>query len=87
MSCPTTVAIAATPTPVALPLTRPVTAPSTVAPGLAVYADTHGTMALVEPEDWNCATAYGADGSGGAVIDKAECTAAFNTFIAWPGIK
>jgi hypothetical protein len=28
-----------------------------------------------------------ADGSGGAVIDKAECTAAFNTFIAWSGTK
>lgn len=28
-----------------------------------------------------------ADGSGGAVIDKAECTAAFDTFIAWSGTK
>jgi len=43
-------------------------------------------MALVEPEGWNCA-AYGADGSGGAEIDKAGCTAAFNTFIAWSGTK
>jgi hypothetical protein len=68
VSCPTTVAIAATPAPVALPSSRPAAVPSAVAARLAVYADTRGTMALVGPKGWSCAAAYGADGSGGVVI-------------------
>jgi hypothetical protein len=68
VSCPTTLAIAATPTPVALPSSRSVAIPAATAAGLAVYADTQGIMALVGPKGWNCAAAYGADGSGGVVI-------------------
>jgi hypothetical protein len=47
VSCPTTLAIAATPTPVALPSSRSVAIPAATAAGLAVYADTQGIMALV----------------------------------------
>lgn len=68
VNCPTTVAIAAPPTPVALPSSRRVAVPSAVASGLAVYADTQGIMALIGPRGWSCAAAYGADGSGGIVI-------------------
>lgn len=66
--CPTTVAIAGTPTPATLPGTRSVTVPAGMASGLAVYADTQGIMALVGPAGWKCAAAYGADGSGGIAV-------------------
>jgi hypothetical protein len=68
VSCPTTVAIAPTPTPVALPSSRAVAVTSAMASGLAIYADTQGTMELVGPKGWRCAAAYGADGSGGVVV-------------------
>lgn len=68
VTCPTTVAVAATPIAAPLPSSRPVAVPSAVATGLAVYADTRGTMALVGPKGWKCAAAYGADGSGGVLI-------------------
>jgi hypothetical protein len=68
VSCPTIVAIASTPTPVALPSSRAVAVASGTAAGLAVYADTQGMMELVGPKGWRCAAAYGADGSGGVVV-------------------
>lgn len=69
--CPTTVALASPPPKVTLPATETVTVPQDEANYLVVFSDDSGVLQMLGPRGWICKAAYGADGSGGLLLQPA----------------
>jgi hypothetical protein len=70
-SCPTTVALATPPAKVALPATETVSVPADQANYLVVFSDDSGVVQMLGPRGWICKASYGADGSGGMLLQPA----------------
>lgn len=68
LPCPTTFALASPPPKVTPPATETVAVPADQANYLVVFSDDSGVIQMVGPRGWICKAAYGADGSGGMVL-------------------
>ncbi len=71
MPCLTTVALASPPAKVTLPATETVSVPPDQANYLVVFSDDSGVIQMLGPRGWICKASYGADGSGGLLLQPA----------------
>ncbi len=71
VSCPTVVALTTPPAKVALPATETVSIPPNQAQFLVVFSDEAGVIQMLGPRGWICKGSYGANGSGGILLQPA----------------